>query len=71
MNFNDHRRNKSFAVQPQYKERKEGRSLKKVQHLTLAETIFIEAKNIYQAQGDLSQAIKLFHQYLALNPYSS
>jgi|LakMenEpi03Aug12_release.lakeMendotaPanAssembly.Ray.scaffolds.fasta_scaffold1707615_1 hypothetical protein len=33
-----------------------------------AEHLMTEAKEIYQSQGDLSEAIRLFTQYLNLNP---
>lgn len=71
MNFNVHRRNKSFAAHPPPLERKEIRSLKKVQHLPLTDNLLSEAKDIYHNHGHLPEAVQLFQQYLALNPRSN
>lgn len=35
------------------------------------ESLMAEAKEIYQSQGDLTEAVRLFLQYLTLNPWNS
>jgi tetratricopeptide (TPR) repeat protein len=67
MNFNVHRRNRSSGGQTGFTQHKEGRSLKKVTYHLPLESLFTEAKQIYQAQGDLEEAIRLFSQFLAVN----
>lgn len=68
MNFNVHRRNKSLVTNSCFRQKNEGRSLKKMNKTNCAEHLMTEAKEIYQSQGDLSEAIRLFTQYLNLNP---
>jgi tetratricopeptide (TPR) repeat protein len=68
MNFNVHRRNHSFAVQAGSRERREVRSLKKVQQSAPLEALLAEAKDIYHSQGDLREAVRLFQQFLGLSP---
>lgn len=36
-----------------------------------ADNILTEAKDIYQSQGDLTEAVRLFLQYLTLNPWNN
>lgn len=67
MNFNVHRRNNSIGSQGS-RERKEGRSLKKVAHQPALDYLFQQAKQLYQSQGDLARAVDLFSQYIAVNP---
>lgn len=68
MNFNVHRRNKSFAASQHPPDRKEMRSLKKVQPVPLTDNLLIEAKDIYHNHGNLAEAVQLFQQYLGVNP---
>jgi hypothetical protein len=53
MNFNVHRRNRSLVGQQSQRERREGKSNKKVAPSLIAENLLSEAKDIYHSQGDL------------------